>query len=170
VHAIAPENSNKYWLTKYRQVTGPGWGGFVLAAHIMGAKVFWNHDALFDYKDRYMRIEADWRQISRFVESMWDVYRDDYSPVWTMSPVLNIAAAGGTVTKVPDKEAYTLGDKVRLRAVADPGYEFAGWSGALSEKTNPTVIIMHSNRSITANFVTSSSKSESISDKSTHGK
>ncbi len=105
-----------------------------------------------------------------FVESMWDVYRDDYPPVWTMSSKLNIAASGGTVAKVPDKAAYTLGDKVRLRAVADPGYEFAGWSGALSEQSNPTVIIMHSNRSITANFVVSPSATDSISDKSAHGK
>ena len=157
VHAVGPERSNKYWNTAYRLVSSPGWGGFVLAAHIMGVKELWNHDALFDYKDRYMQVTPDWRQTSKFVENMWDVYRDDYPPVWTMSPVLNIAASGGTVAKDPDKAAYALGDIVRLRAVVDPGYEFAGWSGALSEKTNPTVIIMHSNRSITANFVVSPS-------------
>jgi len=170
VHAIRPERSNKYWNTIYRKVSSPCWGGIVLAVHIMGAKDLWNHDALFDYKDRYMQATPDWRQTSRFVERMWDVYRDDYPPVWTMSPRLTIAASGGTVTKVPDKAAYTLGDKVRLRAVPDPGYEFAGWTGALSGQSNPTVIIMHSNRSITANFVVSPSASDSINDKSAHGK
>jgi hypothetical protein len=169
-HADDPENSNKYWNTAYRQVSSPGWGGFVLAAHIMGAKGLWNHDALFDYKDRYMQVEADWKQTSRFVLSMWDVYRDDYPPVWTMSPMLSIAADGGTVTKVPDKTAYTLGEKVRIKAVADPGYKFISWSGAFSEKTNPAVIIMHSNQTITANFVANPSADDSICDETILGK
>jgi len=170
VHAVGPERSNKYWKTIYRSVSSPCWGGIVLAVHIMGAKDLWNHDALFDYNDRYMQVEADWRQTSMFALGMLDVYRDDYPPVWTMSPTLTITAAGGTVVKVPDKAAYTLGDRIRLRAVADPGYEFTGWSGAISEKSNPIEIIIHSNRSITANFVVSPSASDSISDKSAHGK
>jgi len=170
VHADSPESSNKFWGTAYRQVSSPGWGGFVLAAHIMRAKDLWNHDALFDYKDRYMQVETDWKQTSRFVLGMWDTYRKDYGSVWTMSPTLTITASGGKVANVPDKTDYALGERIRIRAVPDPGYEFAGWSGALSEQSNPTVIIMHSNRSITANFVASLSASDSISGKSVHGK
>jgi len=143
---------NKYWEQAYRKVIGQAYGGFVLALHIMGAKDLWNNDALFDYKDRYMRVEFDLRESSIFVERMWDTYRDDYPPVWTMSPKLTIIASGGTVAKVPDKAAYTLGDKVEMRAVAAPGYEFAGWSGGLDGKANPTVIVMHAKRTITANF------------------
>ena len=165
VHANGPERSNKFWVTAYRQVSSPGWGGFVLAAHIMKAQDLWNHDALFDYKDRYMLIEDKWRQTSRFVLSMWNAYRKDYGPVWTMSPKLNITAVGGTVTKDPDKQDYALGERIRIRAVPDSGYEFISWSGALSEKTNPAVIIMHSNRSITANFVAGPSAADSICDK-----
>ncbi len=165
VHSNGPERSNKFWVTSYRQVSSPGWGGFVLAAHIMRAKDLWNHDALFDYKDRYMQVETDWKQTSRFVLGMWSTYRKDYADVWTMSPRLKITAVGGTVTKVPDKPDYALSEKIRIRAVPDPGYEFISWSGALSEKTNPAVIIMHSNRSITANFVAGHSASDSICDK-----
>jgi hypothetical protein len=156
VHAIGPERSNKYWNTAYRQVSSPCWGGFVLAAHIMGARDLWNHDALFDYKDRYMQVAVDWRQTSKFVETMWDTYRTDYGPVWTMSPKLTAVAAGGSVEKTPDKVAYTLGESVRIKAIANPGYEFAGWSSGFSGSENPTVIIMHSNRLITAEFVPAS--------------
>jgi len=145
---------NKYWGAIYRTVIGHAYGGFVLTMHIMGVKDLWNHDALFDYKDRYMQVETNNRETSKFVEKMWDAYRPDYGPVWTMSPILNIVATGGSVTKTPDKVAYTLGEKVILRAVADDGYQFAGWSGGLSETGNPVTIIMHANRSITANFVT----------------
>ena len=165
VHADGPERSNKFWGTSYRQVSSPGWGGFVLAAQIMKAKDLWNHDALFDYKDRYMQVDTDWKQTSRFVLSMWDTYRKDYAAVWTMSPRLNITAVGGTVTKVPDKPDYALSESIRIRAVPDPGYEFISWSGALSEKTNPAAIIMHSNRSITANFVAGPSATSSMCDK-----
>ena len=143
---------NKYWKTTYRQVIGQVYGGFALAMHIMEMENLWNNDALFDYTDRYMRIEVDWRQSSRFVENMWDIYRADYGPVWTMSPTLNIAAVGGTVIRTPEKAAYTLGEKVRIKAVPNAGYEFTGWSGGLSGRGNPADVIMHANQSITANF------------------
>lgn len=153
VHSTEPQNSNKFWDTAYRNVSSPCWGGMVLAAHIMGMKDIWNHDALFDYKDRYMQAAVERRQTDRFIEGMWDAYRADYGPVWTMVPTLTVDAAGGSVSKVPDREAYTFGTRVRLRAVADPGYKFSGWSGGLVGDENPTAIIMHANRSITANFV-----------------
>jgi len=169
VHAVAPQRSNKYWKAAYRSVSSPCWGGFVLAVHIMGVKDLWNHDALFDYKDRYMQATPDWRQTSRFVESMWDTYRDDYPPVWTMSPELKTTAANGTVTKVPDKANYTLGERVLIKAVADPGYEFIRWSGDLTEKTNPAEIIMHSNQSITANFIAGPSANDTTCGKAVCG-
>ncbi|MHC4436557.1 MAG: InlB B-repeat-containing protein [Planctomycetota bacterium] len=165
VRANAPHKSNKFWGTAYRQVSSPGWGGFILAAHIMKAKDLWNHDALFDYKDRYMKIETKWRQTSKFVLSMWNTYRKDYGPVWTMIPELNITATGGTVTKTPDKANYAFGERVRIKAVPDSGYEFFSWSGGLSEKANPATIIMHSNRSITANFVGNPSANNPVGDK-----
>ena len=143
---------NKYWKTSYRQVICQAYGGIVLTMHIMGVKDLWNHDALFDYTDRYMRVAVDWRQTSRFVEAMWDTYRKDYGSVWTMSPTLNIDAVGGSVAKAPDKVVYDLAERVRLRAVPDPGYEFAGWSGGLDGNANPTIIVMNAKRTITANF------------------
>jgi hypothetical protein len=131
----------------------------------MGVKDLWNHDALFDYKDRYMQATPDWRQMSKFVEAMWDTYRVDCGPVWTMSPTLNIIANGGFVVKVPDKEAYALGESVRLRAVPDPGNQFAGWSGGLSGTENPAMIIMHSNRTVTANFTATAKYLKSTTNK-----
>ncbi len=143
---------NKYWKTTYRQVIGQAYGGLILVLHIMGAKDLWNHDTFFDYKDRYMKIEPDLRELSPFVERMWDSYRLDFGPAWTMSPVLSITSSGGTVARVPDRAAYAFGERVKLRAVPDSGYEFAGWSGGFSGKHNPAVVTMHANRSITANF------------------
>jgi len=159
-HTTNPNQDGLDWNASYRRAgTANAWGGFVLAAHIMGAKKLWNHDALFDYMDRYMQVEKEstgvghWtRQWSRFVERMWDAYRADYGPVWTMCPALNINATGGSVTKTPDKMVYTLGQKVTLSAVADTGYEFAGLSGDLSGMQNPVTIIMHANRTVVANF------------------
>ncbi len=161
-HATNPNQDGLDWDTSYRRSsTANAWAGFLLTAHIMGVKELWNHDALFDYMDRYMKVQKEgvgvghWtRQRPKFIANMWDAYRPEYGPVWTMSPILNIAATGGSVTKIPDKAAYDLGEKVILRAVADDGYEFAGWSGGLSGTGNPVTIIMHANRTVTANFAT----------------
>lgn len=82
------------WDAAYRQyATANAWAGFVLAAHIMDVKELWNHDALFDYQDRYMQIQKEtygvghWaRQWSRFTETMWDTYRASYGSVWSPAP------------------------------------------------------------------------------------
>jgi len=140
------------WDSVYRQVTANSWGGFILAVHIMGVKDLWNHNALFDYKDRYAQVEVEWRETSRFVNSMWDAYRSDYGPVWTMSTRLNITANNGSVTRYPDQTSFVLGESVVLSLVADPGYEFAGWSGDLSGDENPATIVMQAHRSIAATF------------------
>ncbi|MHC4323761.1 MAG: InlB B-repeat-containing protein [Planctomycetota bacterium] len=148
-------NVNKYWTTTYRQVIGHAYTGIVLAMHIMGIKDLWNNDALFDYTDRYKMVELEWTETSRFVKAMWSAYRTDYGPLWTIYPEICITAVGGTVVKTPAKAAYKLGERIKLKAVANPGYEFTGWSGALSGKTNPAVVIMHAHRSVTANFTAS---------------
>jgi len=163
VHATVRNQDGLNWDASYRKsCTANSWAGFILATHIMGATDLWNHDALFDYMDRYMQVQkqavgvGNWtRQQSKFTESMWDYYRPYYGTVWTMSPALNITATGGSVKKISDKAAYALGEEVILKAVADAGYEFMGWSGDLAGTNNPVRIIMHANRSIVANFAVS---------------
>jgi uncharacterized repeat protein (TIGR02543 family) len=146
---------NKCWESIYRKVISPAYGGVILASHIMGIKDLWNHDAIFDYADRYMAVETSYRRkTSRFVEGMWDAYRPKYGAVWTMSPTLNVTSAGGgSVSRYPNTTIYAFGKIVVLTAVADTGYEFAGWSGGLLGNETPVRITMHSNRTITANFV-----------------
>jgi hypothetical protein len=159
-HTRYPNQDGLDWDAPYRRsATANAWAGFVLAAHIMGVKELWNHNALFDYMDRYMEVEKESvgvgyypRQWSRFAENMWDTYRADYGPVWTMSPTLNIVAEGGSVIINPDGRIYALGQKVTLNAVPDDGYEFTGWSVGLSGTGNPATIIMHANRTVVANF------------------
>ncbi|MEZ4515532.1 MAG: DUF1349 domain-containing protein [Chloroflexota bacterium] len=58
----------------------------------------------------------------------------------------------GTVTKQPDKPEYQSGETVTLTATADPGWVFINWSGDLDTTTNPTQVMMDSNKSVTANF------------------
>jgi hypothetical protein len=81
-HYTNPEFDNKRWGADYRtDSNGVGWGGFVLAARILGQKSNWNHDALFDYQDRYMATEPDsgYRANTKpFVANMWDTYRAIY--------------------------------------------------------------------------------------------
>jgi hypothetical protein len=70
------------WDAPYRDCcSANAWVGFVLAARLMGARELWNHDALFDYVDRYVeeshsRAAPDWKTSwSPFALAMWDAYR-----------------------------------------------------------------------------------------------
>lgn len=91
-HNTAPNRDNMAWGATYRTCcTATAWPGFVLAARLMGAMEVWDHDALFDYMDRYMAISGGgpdpfgytvpgestgYRSWSGFAENMWDTYRD----------------------------------------------------------------------------------------------
>jgi hypothetical protein len=95
-HATGPNVSNAYWGTTYRQCcTAIAWAGFTLAARLMEAKALWNHDALFDYVDRYMATEKDWRQWSALAIRMWDTYRVNYDCVWVRSDTTDALSSGG---------------------------------------------------------------------------
>ncbi|MEM7235126.1 MAG: hypothetical protein AAF517_23310 [Planctomycetota bacterium] len=78
-HSTRPHNDNKSWGTSYRQCcTAVSWSGWVLAARMMDALELWNHDALFDYQDRYMETEEGPgypRASDSFLEESWDTYR-----------------------------------------------------------------------------------------------
>ncbi len=78
-----PDNAS--WGASYRTCcTANSWIGFVLAARMLGLQSAWNHDALFDYQDRYMDVTAPGgqhpgsRSWSAFQEAMWDLYRDQF--------------------------------------------------------------------------------------------
>lgn len=86
-----PEASDSQWTTKYRtnRNNTPYFAGATLVAKIMGIQDLWNHQALFDYTDRYMAIsggdpdpfgytvanEGAALRPSGFIGAMWDKYR-----------------------------------------------------------------------------------------------
>jgi hypothetical protein len=76
----------------YRHLNGPTWVGQALAARLMGAKKNWDHDAYFDYVDRWWKEEVDSATSAStskplaakdaaanaggpFVQAMWKAYR-----------------------------------------------------------------------------------------------
>jgi len=82
-HATYPAYDGKNWNTAYRNSsTATSFAGWILAAHIMNAKQLWNHNALFDYQDRYVQTEVQDRFEDAWTGSMWDTYRANYGPVW----------------------------------------------------------------------------------------
>ena len=71
--------------------------------------------------------------------------KDEYT--LTITPI-----GDGTVDKDPDQTTYHYGDVVTLTATADPGWTFAGWSGALSGTDNPATLTITGDTSVTATF------------------
>ncbi len=58
----------------------------------------------------------------------------------------------GTVTKSPDKPAYSAGESVTLTATPAAGNLFTSWSGGASGSVNPLTVVVNSNLNIVANF------------------
>jgi len=85
-HATDPSEDDVSWGARYRECcTANAWWGEVLSARIMpGARQLWNHEALFDYQDRYFDVTrkndspgwiVSW---SEFPIRMWRTYRPKY--------------------------------------------------------------------------------------------
>jgi hypothetical protein len=106
-----PHSVNSHWFIGYRSIPGGPQVGSALALRIMSAIDICNHDAWFDYYDRYMAFiqdtrftyELNGRRIEPFVSdkpwrfgadgpdlyasapfvwNMWLAYRADYGPIW----------------------------------------------------------------------------------------
>ena len=58
----------------------------------------------------------------------------------------------GTVAIDPASNVYTNGDTVTLTASPATDYAFIGWSGDASGASNPLVLLLDTNKLITANF------------------
>ena len=66
---------------------------------------------------------------------------------------LKISIVGnGTVIKNPNESEYYTGTSVELNATPDPGWVFDHWAGDLSSNNNPVIVVMDSNKIITAYF------------------
>jgi len=122
-HSTEPETSARNLNTNYRSLNAATYPATALAAHIMGMKDEWNHDAFFDYTDRWKAwiwgeppdppeddevdetqelYDALKKTPAAWVWNAWFDYRDDYPPVWT-NPSYNqapIANAGSDQTVI----------------------------------------------------------------------
>jgi hypothetical protein len=66
---------------------------------------------------------------------------------------LTVVADGlGTVTSSPRGNRFASGTNVTLRALAEPGQDFLGWSGDANSTNNPLVMAMNRSRVVTAHF------------------
>jgi hypothetical protein len=62
-------------------------------------------------------------------------------------------SSGGSVTLDPPGGAYELGSVVTITAVREAGHAFAGWVGDLAGSSNPTTLVMDSDKTVSASFV-----------------
>jgi uncharacterized repeat protein (TIGR02543 family) len=65
---------------------------------------------------------------------------------------LEATATQGSVTVIPAKPKYRLGERVTLLPVAATGFVFSGWTGDATGSANPLEVLMNKNHSVTAVF------------------
>jgi uncharacterized repeat protein (TIGR02543 family) len=75
------------------------------------------------------------------------------------------SSSGGTTDPSPGNYTYDSGTSVSVKAIANSGYSFSGWSGDASGTTNPLTVTMDGNKSITANFSASKGGDDTSSGK-----
>jgi len=75
--------------------------------------------------------------------------RDPLPGDWRLNTLGN---TGGTITREPDLLKYTNGATVTITAVPAAGYVFRGWSGDATGTTNPIVVTMTGNKTVSAGF------------------
>ncbi len=81
-----PNMDDPSWYSPYRSINGNALMGHVLVARIAGLKTAWDHDAFFDYQDRYFELTAPngpyapraTAYLSAFAAEMWEAYRGQY--------------------------------------------------------------------------------------------
>ena len=64
------------------------------------------------------------------------------------------SSSQGTITATPGGTNFVKDTGVQVTAVANPGYLFASWGGALTGlANNPAIVVMDTSKSISANYV-----------------
>jgi hypothetical protein len=84
----------------------------------------------------------------------------DYVRVYQVSSVVDDSVrislaqtTGGTISVSPSKPAYARGEKVRIQAIADNGYTFAGWASGTTSTLATDSVLVESLSTLAARFV-----------------
>jgi len=91
-HTRNPSRDGRNWNAYYRRIAGSAFFSHVLTAELMGFKSDWNHNALFDYIDRYYSHESSnsggTDDLTQFEKDMYSLYKNAKAP--PSSPVLQL--------------------------------------------------------------------------------
>jgi len=92
---------------------------------------------------------VDWRQIH------YDSERTGFAGSADITLyTLNISIIGGGDVRVsPDQNVYEADTEVTLTAIADLGWNFDHWEGDVTGSLNPEIVLMDSDKNVTAVFV-----------------
>jgi uncharacterized repeat protein (TIGR02543 family) len=88
-------------------------------------------------------------------------------PITTFT--LNTIGINGAITLSPNQIAYDSASVVQLNATPNPGYTFSSWSGDTSATSNPLIISMNANKTITGNFTPIPPATYTLNIASNHG-
>ncbi|MGL1888879.1 MAG: cellulase family glycosylhydrolase [Reichenbachiella sp.] len=82
----------------------------------------------------------------------------------TTQYTLNSSTNGsGIINLSPTGNTFDEGSTVTISAIPASGWQFSGWSGDLSDSSNPTSITMNANKSVVASFIESQSTQYTLS-------
>ncbi len=88
----------------------------------------------------------------------WAMVALEIKPRVVAQYTLTVNTSGsGNVTLNPPGGVYHQGTLVTLTAIPAAGFQFNGWSGAVSGLNNPAAVLIDSSKTVTANFIANGS-------------
>ncbi|MBV9464096.1 MAG: family 16 glycosylhydrolase [Verrucomicrobiae bacterium] len=101
-------------------------------------------------------VGGDWAGMPDSTTPLPQIHSIDYVRYYAREKpgfaLLNAGGPDGAVEAEPNLEEYPLNTRVRLKAVARPGFRFTGWTGDLNGLANPIDVMMDRSKEIRARF------------------
>ncbi|MGE0622630.1 MAG: hypothetical protein AB7O54_08420 [Pseudomonadales bacterium] len=165
---IAPAGTSVVGQTASGVVPIPGrWYDFVIEVEDSGSQT----DIRAKVWEEGTSVPSDWQMVasdnsqSRLTSGtigVWSMgagfkYWDDLAVAQLAPPRSDITitvtpSSNGTVVVSPDQPLYSSGDLVSIEAIADTGFVFTGWSGALAGSENSIDAVLEDDLVIGASF------------------
>ena len=144
LHKADPAIDGRYrlWIAGYNPVAQPNTGGW-------GSWAFWQYTSSGTVPGiEGHRVDLDWFNGNE--QTLAPYVIGGVTP--TLYTLVSTVSGSGSVNVEPQKKSYPAGSTVTLTAKPVSGWEFAGWSGAVTGTDNPLALTMTTNKSIRATF------------------
>ncbi len=160
-HRISFNIRRESWFAPLRYAVRSSLDGF--SENLFNSALLENADDATDEFTFLLPVQG-WSELGEAVEFRIIPYATRYSGhaaslvafrIETAAPARTLSVqstVGGAAMVEPDRGLFEEGESIALRAVPAEGYKFAGWSGDVTGRGNPRVVVVTNDMEVVAHF------------------